>query len=108
MGNGRQPMRVSPEQLAQIQEEMRQLKLMDSPPQVDLNGVDRLCVMCKSALHPWHNSGYDGSIGGFCNKLCAKEFERKMQSEGMSVGEADVEVSKYEEWKPKRHSPVSV
>ena len=102
----RQPRPLSPEEVAEMQELDRQWRLQYMPPQRDVNGVERVCVLCHSILNPIHNRNYDATVGGFCNKLCAKEFERKCVSEGMTVGEADVEASKYEEWRPVRHSPV--
>ena len=108
MANERRPQsrQVSPEQVAQFQEMDRQWRLEFMSPQVDVNGMERLCVHCHSPLHPWHSQNYDGSVGGFCNKLCMKDYERKLISGGMSVGDADVEISKYEDWKPKKHSAV--
>ncbi len=107
MGNGQQrQVRLSPEQVAQLQEEDRQWRLEFMPPQVDINGVERVCVLCHGILNPLHNRNYDGAVGGYCNKLCMKEHERKLMLGGMSPGEADLEISKYEDWRPKRHSPV--
>jgi len=108
MGNERrpQPRQVTPEQMAEFQEMDRQWRLEFMPPQVDVNGVERMCVYCKSVLNPIHNSNYDGSVGGFCNKLCAMEYENKMMREGIGAVDAGNEVDKYEDWKPKKHSPV--
>jgi hypothetical protein len=107
MSNGqRQQMRLSPEQMAQLQEEERQVRLEIMQPQVDINGVDRVCMHCRRTLNPIHNPNYDGSTGGFCNMLCAKAFEVKQIEDGMSEEEAGNEREKYEDWKPKRHSPV--
>lgn len=107
MGDGRQQQRrLTPEEIAEIQEQDRQWRMEVMPPQVDINGVERLCIMCHSPLHPWHNRNYDGSVGGFCSKLCMKEFERKCALEGMGASDVDVAVDNYEEWRPKKHSPV--
>jgi hypothetical protein len=112
MANERRPQqgqmqRLSPEQVAEMQEMDRQWRLEFMPPQVDVNGMERVCMQCHSPLHPWHNQNYDGSTGGFCNKLCMKAFEGKLLLDGkMSIGEATNEVEKYEDWKPKRHSPI--
>ena len=108
MANERRPQsrQVSPEQMAEMQEMDRQWRLEFMPPQVDINGVDRVCMQCHSCLNPIHNRDYDGSVGGFCNKLCAADYETKCIKEGMSMGDAGNEVDKYEDWKPKRHSPV--
>jgi cyanate lyase len=36
-----------------------------------------------------------------------KGYERKMMGDGlMSGNDAEIEISKYEDWKPKRHSLV--
>jgi len=109
MANERRPQarQVTAEQIAEFQEMDRQWRLEFMSPQVDVNGVERLCVQCRSPLHPWHNQNYDGSVGGFCNKLCMKGYERKMMGDGsMSGNDAEMEISKYEDWKPKRHSLV--
>jgi hypothetical protein len=111
MGNERRPRQerpLSPEEVAELQEMDRQWRLNYMPPQLDVNGIERVCVLCHSVLNPLHNRNYDATVGGFCNKLCAKKFERKCVSEGMTMQEADVEVGKCEEWKPVRHSPVVV
>ena len=98
MSNGGRPQqrKLTPEEMAQFQEADRQWRLEYMPPQVDVNGMERQCVHCKSVLNPLHNRNYDGSTGGFCGKLCRKGYE------------ADVEIEKYENWKPKKHSPVAV
>lgn len=101
-----QPVRLSPEMLARLQEEDRQWRLQYMPPQLDINGVERLCVFCHSPLHPLHNRNYDGTTGGFCNKLCARYYEKKMMEDGMGIEGATNERDKYEDWKPKRHSEV--
>jgi hypothetical protein len=109
MANERRPkpgQQISPEQMAELQEMDRQWRLEFMPPQVDVNGMERLCVHCHSTLNPIHNHNYDGSTGGFCNKLCAADYETKCIKDGMSMEDAGVEVDKYEDWKPKRHSPV--
>lgn len=106
MGNGQRQERVSPEQMAEMQRMDREFRLEIMPPQVDVNGIERVCVLCRSILHPLHNRNYDGSVGGFCNKLCAADYETKCMKEGMSSEDAANEVDKYEDWKPKRHSPV--
>ena len=103
-----QPRKVTSEQIAEFQEIDRQWRLEFIPPQLDINGVERMCVQCRSPLHPWHNQNYDGSVGGFCNKLCMKEYEKKLNSDGaMSVRDADMEIEKYEDWRPKKHSPIA-
>jgi len=104
MGEGRQQRQPTPEEMAQWQEADRQWRLEWMPSQVDVNGVERVCVYCRSVLNPIHNRNYDGTIGGFCNKLCAMEHEDKMMEEGMSEGDAAIEVEKYEGWKPKRQT----
>jgi len=102
-----QPRQVTAEQMAEMQEMDRQWRLEFMPSQVDVNGMERLCVQCRSPLHPWHNQNYDGSTGGFCNKLCRKEYERKLLSDGsMTISDAEMEIEKYEDWKPKKHSAV--
>ena len=109
MGNGQQQRQQripTPEEMAEFQRMDREFKMQVMPPQIDLNGMERICVECHSVLHPIHNRNYDGTTGGFCNKLCAKSHERKKMGEGMTASEADVEVGKYEDWKPKKHSPV--
>ena len=106
MGNERQARRVSPKETAQLQEMDRQWILEFMPPQRDVNGMDRVCVLCHSLLNPIYNHNYDGTVGGFCNKLCRHDFERKMMLEGMSIEEADLESGKYEDWKPKKHALV--
>jgi len=112
MANERRPQpgqmqRLSPEQVAEMQEMDRQWRLEFMPPQVDTQGIERVCVLCHSILNPIHNRNYDGGIGGFCNKLCAADYETKMMKEGMSVGDATIEVEKYEDWKSKKHSPIA-
>lgn len=106
MGGGQQQRQVSPEQLAKFQEADRQWRLEFMPPQVDTSGIERVCVHCKSILNPLHNPNYDGSTGGFCSKLCAKDYERKLIADGMDIKDVWNEVDKYEDWKPKKHSPV--
>jgi hypothetical protein len=108
MANERRPQsrQVTPEQMVEMQEMDRQWRLEFMSPQVDTNGMDRLCVQCRSPLHPWHNQNYDGSVGGFCNKLCRHGYERKLMLEGMSLTDTCIEVDKYEDWKPKKHSPI--
>jgi len=97
----------SPEQLARLQEEDRQWRMGYFPPQRDTEGIDRQCVFCKAVLNPLMNRNYDATAGGYCNRLCMKEHERKlMYDEGMSSEEASVELDKYENWKPRRHSQV--
>lgn len=106
MGNNRQQRPPTPEEVAQFQEMDRQWRLEWMPPQVDVNGMERVCVYCHSILNPLHNRNYDGSTGGFCNKLCRHDYEGKMVVGGMSLGDAENETEKYEDWKPKKHSPV--
>lgn len=109
MGNGqRQPqsMRMTAEQMEMMREMERQMKLEMMPPQVDMNGMERQCVFCHGILNPLRNSNYDGSTGGFCSKLCAADYEKRLMIEGMGEGDAAIEVDKYEEWRPKRHSQV--
>ena len=101
-----QPIQVTPEQMAKMQEMDRQWRLEWMPPQVDVNGMERVCVLCHAVLSPVHNRNYDGSVGGFCNKLCAHDYGRKMQREGMTVVDAENEVEKYDDWKPTKHSPI--
>ena len=96
----------TPDEIAQFQEADRQWRLEYMPSQVDVNGMDRVCVYCKSILNPIHNKDYDGSVGGFCNKLCAHDYDKKMQRDGMSIEDAGNEVDKYEDWKPKKHSAI--
>ncbi|MCJ7828215.1 MAG: hypothetical protein MUP81_00545 [Dehalococcoidia bacterium] len=109
MGNGTRQRMPTPEEVAQFQEADRQWRLEFMPPQVDVNGMERVCVLCKAVLNPIHNRNYDGSVGGFCNKLCSKEMERALLKDGkVSVEEAELEIGKYEDWKPKKHSPVLV
>jgi len=109
MANERRPQarQVTAEQVAEFQEMDRQWRLEFMPPQVDINGVERLCVHCHSPLHPWHNQNYDGSTGGFCNKLCRHSYEKKLMLDGMNMTDAGNEVEKYEDWKPKKHSPIA-
>jgi len=110
MANERRPQsrQVTPKQMAEFQEMDRQWRLEFMPPQLDINGVERLCVHCHSPLHPWHSQNYDGSVGGFCNKLCMKNYERKLISDGsIGASDAEMEIEKYEDWKPKKHSPVA-
>ena len=76
------------------------------PPQVDTQGIDRQCVLCRRILNPLSNRDYDGSVGGYCNKLCRRAHEKKLMDEGVSPDEASVEIDKYENWKPMQHSPV--
>jgi hypothetical protein len=109
MGNGQpqpQMQRLSPEQIARMQEEDRQIRLEFFPPQVDTNGLERQCVFCKEVLHPLHNRNYDGCVGGYCNKLCRKGHERQLMLGGMGGDEVEMEISKYEDWRPIRHSDV--
>ena len=112
MGNERRPQQrqarpLSPEEMAEMQEMDRQWRLEYMPPQLDVNGMERQCVFCRSVLNPIHNRNYDGCVGGFCNKLCRKDYERKLLSDGkMTVDDATNEVDKYEDWRPKRHSVV--
>ena len=103
-----QPRQVTPEQIAEMQEIDRQWRLEFMPPQLDMNGMERLCVQCHSPLHPIHNRDYDGSVGGFCNRLCMKEYEQKLARDGsMSASDVEIEIDKYEDWKPKKHSLVA-
>ena len=111
MANERRPQQgqqrvPTPEEVAQWQEMDRQWRLEWMPPQVDMNGMERQCVYCKQILNPIHNRNYDGAVGGFCNKLCSKDYEKKMMISGMTVDDATIEVEKYEDWKPKKHSPI--
>jgi len=112
MGDERRPQsgRVqrppTPEEIAEFQEMDRQWRLEYMPPQVDVNGMERVCVHCRGILNPIHNRNYDGAVGGFCNKLCAADYETKMMKEGMSAEDAMNELDKYEDWKPKKHSVV--
>ena len=107
MGSGGQRQRqLTADEMAQLQEVDRQWRLEFMPAQVDVNGLERLCVFCRSNLNPIHNRNFDGSVGGYCNKLCIKEHERKLLSEGVSVTDATIEIEKYEDWKPRKHSPV--
>jgi hypothetical protein len=106
MGNGRQQRMPTAEEIAEFQRMDREMRMEWMPPQVDVNGVERQCILCHSILHPIHNRGYDGSVGGFCSKLCRKDYERKLSLEGMSMSDVEMEVEKYEDWKPKKHSPV--
>jgi hypothetical protein len=109
VANERRPQsrQVSPEQMAELQEMDRQWRLECMPPQVDVNGMERQCVYCKSVLNPIHNQNYDGSTGGFCSKLCRKSCEKKLIEGGISVDDATNEVDKYEDWRPKKHSPIT-
>ena len=109
MSNGRpqqQMRRASPEEMAQMQEDNRQYKLINCPPQLDTQGTTRVCMFCKSFLHPIHNANYDGTVGGYCNKLCRKDHEHKLVDEGMTNADAVLETEKYEDYKPKQLSPV--
>lgn len=99
-------MRLTPQQVEEIRDMNKQLRLEDSPPQLDVSGVERLCVCCKAPLHPSMSREYSGTVGGFCDKLCRKDYERKLMVGGMSMSEASDEIEKYEEWKPKRHLSV--
>lgn len=96
-GEGQRP---SPEQIVEFERMDREFRMREMPPQVDREGLERVCISCKSVLHPLHNRNYDATVGGFCNKLCMKDYERKLRVEGTSVVDADIEVSKYEDWKP--------
>ena len=106
MGNERQPRQLTKEEIAEYQEQDRQWRLTYMPPQQDINGIDRVCIHCQSPLHPLRNRKYDATTGGFCDKLCAKDYEQKLMKDGMSAEDAGVEIDKYEDWKPKKHSPV--
>lgn len=108
MGNeGKVRRGPTPEELAAWQEQDRLWRLEIFPPQIDTQGIDRQCVLCRGILNPLSNQNYDGSVGGYCNKLCRRAHEKKlMDTDNMSPEEASIEVDKYEDWKPLKHSPV--
>lgn len=113
MSNGMRPRQqreqspLSQEEIAQFQEADRQYRLELMPPQVDVNGIERQCVYCQSVLNPIRNRHYDGAVGGFCNKLCMKGYEKKLLMSGeMTAEDAENEIDKYEDWKPRKHSPI--
>ena len=95
-----QQRRLSPEELAQLQEQDRQIRLEMFPPQNAPNGELMLCVFCSSPLHPLHNPNFTNGIGGFCNKLCAKAMDRKLiNEENYTPEEASNEIDKYESYR---------
>ena len=102
-GRRRQP---TPEELARWQEQDRQFRLEIMPPQVDTQGIERQCVLCRGVLNPLHNPNYDGTVGGYCSKLCRRAHEKKLMAEGMNATDATIEIDKFEDWKPLKHSAV--
>lgn len=99
--------RITPEQMAAAAEANRQWMLAYMPPQVSAAGEELVCVYCQSLLHPIHNRRYDGTVGGFCNKLCAKEYEQRLMCEqDITPEEASLEVDMFENWKRKRNMDV--
>jgi len=103
MAQGQAARRPSPEEIASFQEEDRQVRLQYFPPQFAPNGEPMLCVSCGGVLNPIHNRNFDGGTGGFCNKLCRKDYEKKlMNDEDFSVDEAGHEVDKYESYRKEK------
>lgn len=103
---GEQGRRLSPEEVLKLQEMDKVWRVENMPPQVDIEGLERICIMCKQPLHPLMNREYDGSTGGFCNKLCRKDMERKMILDGKTLDDIDKELEKFESWKPKKLAVV--
>lgn len=95
--------RLTPEEAGRMQAQFRQMRLESFPPQLDPDGGATQCVNCRGILHPLENNNYDGSVGGFCNKLCAKAYEKKLiNTDNFSPQEASDEVDKYESLKPQK------